>query len=352
MRDPSLDEVLYNIGSEIKKSGKQHYDDDISSDPQDDEEITIDLGPLNDDDSKTEEELSPDLEKDSSGGIAPDRDLHGKAAIAPQAGHTKNDNKITGSELTGTMPQSVRFAVKGSKSWNTREPYIISINDVKLKENFEDLNVTIYFNEDLENELSLQGKIKLALMRNITGDRTEVLTRYKEFIFKSIILLIKDFQDIYNLQGDKFNLFIYHAGVYTVYRILINHLQNLKIGYCYKKIGKSKVTKFLPLEYLKVAALNWFEDNINICSIPFDGIHEYNELKRAVTGKYYAELEKINKKTDEIIARQKLNADKKFNRDDYLRSKWDELFGPANIIIYNRFIERTIFKFSERLAHR
>ncbi len=241
-------------------------------------------------------------------------------------------------------PITIRFTVKGNRSWNTREPYTINIDSAKLRKNYDDLKISFHFIEKTDSDASSPGKIKIAMLQNIRGGGRNLTDRYKEFIYKTISLQVQEFSKIYGLKGDDLNLFIYHSGVLTFYRILFSSFHRLKIGTCYKRLSGNRIVKHFPDEYIKEMTLNWFEDNINIYNIPYNGIHEYNEAKRIVTSHYHSEVDKYNKKLDEIIIRLKLNLEKKFHREEYFRSKWDEWFGGANILVYNRFIERTIFK--------
>lgn len=357
MNDESLDDFLFNIESDKKEKIESKPVESSAEDSKFEENIAIDL-----DDDGIEIIAADDMdqpapreeitEKKMSGGGINDATPQGIDASRysdqkKKYGITAGDTSIGASAIP-----SVKFTARGTRTWNIREPYIINIIGDKLKENHDDLAESIYFVDSQENESSIQGKIKIALLRNISGDMKELPSKYKEFIYRHIIKITEELVSKYGIKGERQKLFIYHTGVYTIYRMLTGNLQTLKIGYCYKRLPDNRVTKFFPLEYIKVSVLNWFEDNINIFNLPFDGIHEFNELKRLVTGNYYCELEKYNKKMDETILKLKLTADKKFNREEYLRNKLDEWFGPVNIIIYNRFIERTIFKYSDRHVHR
>ena len=345
MKDKTIDELLRNIEPDINEKKQTLSDDNIPEDSQFNEDITIDLDPF---------DIVADAEKDKR---SSSDEINKLDPVKKNISFSKLDkpataDKIIGEPVPGTVAQPVKFTVKGNRTWNIREPYIININDDRLKQNYDDLSETIYFVDSPENETSIQGKIKLSLLRNISGASKELILRYKEYIYRSVIHITDELTDIYSFKGDKKKLFLYHTGVLTIYRIIIGHFQNFKIGQCYKRLPDKKVTKFHPSEYIKAALLNWYEDNINIFNLPFDGIHEFNDFKRIVTGKYYFELEKYNKHIDETIIKLKLNTDKKFNREEYARNMWDEWFGTMNIITYNRFIERTIFKFSDRHIHR
>jgi len=63
-----------------------------------------------------------------------------------------------------------------------------------------------------------------------------------------------------------------------------------------------------------------------------------------VARKYSAEVDKYSRLLDETIARQKLDANPQFNRNDYFKSRFAHWFGVSRIQVYNRFIDKTIFK--------
>ncbi len=347
MKDESLDDVLCNIEPETNDKEQSRPVEPSPEDDQFNQKISIDF------ELPEEEFLSAGKntargDESSSGKLSNSKN----SADIKTAGQKKDGDRSMANISPGISTPAVKFTVKGTRTWNTREPYIISINNDRLKENYDDLAETIYFVDSPENESSIQGKIKLSLLRNISGDSKELVSKYKEFLYRLIINFINEISHSFPLKDEKQKLFIYHTGAYTLYRILIASLQSLKIGHCYKRIQDNRVTRFFPSEYIKVAVLNWYEDNINIFNLPFDGIHEFNDLKRIVTSEYYYELEKYNKKMDELVIKLNLSTDKKFNREEYMKNKWDEWFGSTNIVIYNRFIERTIFKFSERHIHR
>jgi hypothetical protein len=83
--------------------------------------------------------------------------------------------------------QSVKlsdFTVRGTRPWNTKEPYILQIDADKLKKDISELSISFYFSEENLDEEMIEGEIKRA-MRYYLGDKTRnVLLRYREFLYK------------------------------------------------------------------------------------------------------------------------------------------------------------------------
>ncbi len=359
MRDKSLDEVLGDIEEDIKDRDRTKKE---NGEPSSDNKITrhiddeLDFDPKIANNTREKKSTHDDYDTPSNSAIGVDDEfstVEEEYTFEETAEIDDSEYNEISESSSDAIPaeihdiEPVKYTVKGDRSWNTREPYVINIDYKKLQATLHELSYSIYYVEKPESDKSSQGRIRRALLKNITRSNTELIEKYKEFIFKSIFMQVKEFGEFYNLKGDNLHLFLYHSGVFTTYRILTSIFQKLKIGYCYMQTAENKVVRHFPLEFIKMLVLNWFEDNINIYDLPFNGIHEYNEIKRMVSARYYTELEKYNKKLDEIIVRLKLNDDKNFNREEYYRNKWDEWFGRGNILVYNRFIERTIFKFAD-----
>lgn len=242
------------------------------------------------------------------------------------------------------LRQAFRFTVKGTRNWNVREPYIIKIDFSKLAADLDELKSSFYFIDRMDSESVLDGELKRAMMRYL-NDRSKDITEYfGEFILKMVFLQVQELGNFFGLEGEKLHLLVYHLGPSSLNRILINYLQAKKLGFCFKYLQGSRVVRYVPLEFIKAKVLGWFEENINICTLPFDGIHEFDETRKTVSRKYYAEVDSYNKKLDQLIRQLKLDSNEKFNRGDFFRSKWNDWFGSANIVVYNRFMEKTIFK--------
>jgi hypothetical protein len=60
--------------------------------------------------------------------------------------------------------------------------------------------------------------------------------------------------------------------------------------------------------------------------------------------KYNKELAANGRQLDEMIAKLKLDENPQFNKQEFFKSKWNQWFGTARIPVYNRFIEKSIFR--------
>jgi hypothetical protein len=119
---------------------------------------------------------------------------------------------------------------------------------------------------------------------------------------------------------------------------------NLKTGYCFKYLSGNRVSRYLPQEFVKENVLTWFENNINVFDLPFDSISRFEDMRKVVSRRYFTEVDNNNNRLNEMIKKLHLDANPKFDRDDFFRSKLPEWFGAVNIQVYNRFVERTLFK--------
>jgi hypothetical protein len=295
---------LENIDSDNLKDEDDDYEKQIK------EELSLDKPEITDEDSK--EKLKGESQKKA------EQDIE------------KNFPKIN-------------FHIRGTRSWNTREPYVIQINNDKLNSDYKDLFRTFYLVNKDENEQNIQGEMRRAMFKFVRNPEKNIIQEYTEYINSKLFSLTAELGNYFGFQKDKLHLFIYHLGVLTLYKIVIITFQVSKIGYCFKLLADNNVVKYIPLEFVKEMILKWHNDNINSSEFPYDGIIEYNELKRLVSRRYTSEYEKYNSKLDDIIAKSKASISL-FDREQIFKSKWDDWFGKTNIVIYNRFLERTIFK--------
>ena len=116
------------------------------------------------------------------------------------------------------------------------------------------------------------------------------------------------------------------------------------IGICFRYLGENKISKFYPDELIKVAVLKWHEVNVNSFDLPFDRIQEFNEIKRKVSEKYEIEKNTNLKKVSIAVSQHYLKTGKRIKESDLLAAKAKELFGICAIPVYQRFIDKTIFR--------
>ncbi len=237
----------------------------------------------------------------------------------------------------------VKFIIRGTRTWNTREPYVIQIDREKLKNDYKDLLRTFYLVKADEKEQNVQGEMKRAMFKFVRDPEKNIIQEYTEFIDGKLFELTAEFGNYFGFQKDQLHLFVYHLGVLTLYKIIVLTLQTGKTGYCFKLLPDNSVVRYIPLEFVKEVILKWHNDNIDSGEYPYDGIIEYNEMKRQVSRRYTSEYEKYNSRLDDLIAKSNANITQS-EREQIFKSKWDDWFGKINILIYNRYLERTIFK--------
>jgi hypothetical protein len=238
---------------------------------------------------------------------------------------------------------AIKFTVRGTRSWNTRVPYIIRMHSKKLERDYSDLSNSFIFLDDSDAGSDLEGGIRIAMLKFLRDRTQNIIEGYQGFIYQTIDIHLRGIGDYFKFEGEKLKLFTFHLGPFSMYRILINRFQDQKIGYCYKHLGGNRVSKFIPFEFIKETVLNWFEQNINGCDLQFDRIQEFDEFRRTVSKRYYSELDRITKVIDEVIKKSNLEYKTNINKFELFKGKWNQWFGLANIVIYKRFIEKTIF---------
>jgi hypothetical protein len=137
---------------------------------------------------------------------------------------------------------------------------------------------------------------------------------------------------------------IYHLGPSTINKIIVAIFQDTNAGYCFKYLPNNRVGRFIPLEFIKDTVLAWFEENINMYDLPFDSITEFEDIRKLVTKKYFIEVDKNMERLNKYVEERGLSGQPGFNKNEFFKTMWKDWFGSANIILYNRYVDRTIFK--------
>ncbi len=248
------------------------------------------------------------------------------------------------SEAKSLSSRKTGFVIRGTRTWNTKEPYVMSLAENKLQKEEEDLNNSFYFINKPCDENMLEGEIKRHMLSYLRDNARNIKEAYRNFIFTNIFSHKNDFSEFFSLHDRDLNLLIYHLGPFSFYKILVNVFLDTKTGSCFKYLAGNRVSRYVPHEFIKAAILEWFENNINLHPLPFDNIQEFEDIRRKISKIYYSEVDKNNAKLNEIVERAGLSNNPKFDKNEYYKSKWKNWFGTSRIIVYKRFIERTIFK--------
>jgi len=239
---------------------------------------------------------------------------------------------------------SIPFTVKGTASWNTREPYILKVENAKLIKDYSDLESSIYFNNTIPDPVKVNGLVKRAMILFLRNPDQHILNEYGEFIFRIVSLKMNDAIGFFSIPDKHSRLFIYHLGPFTVHKMLVEEFHSTGLGICFKLLPDNKVSRHVPSEFIKEKILLWFESNINPLDLEFDRVGDYNEIKRMVNEKYLSEKSHSEENISKAAEQFRTKTGKVLDESALMRKKAVELFGENQIVIYNRFIDRTIFK--------
>ncbi len=235
----------------------------------------------------------------------------------------------------------VEHAVKGTKTWNTREPYVIKINIDSLRKDRSDLNQSFYFVEEPGKAENDKRRINQEIVKFLRRPEINIIEQYADFICRNIIIIVQNISKSFELGQDIENYFVYHIGPLTVYRILKDELINKKYGFCYKYMPGNKAVKYFPAEVIKETIMKWFADNINVLDMPFDSIQKLEEMRSIAQKKYQNDLRIFNTRLDQLHA--KIGPNKTISRHKLLQFKGNQWFGFQNMEIYRRFLGSSIF---------
>ncbi len=241
----------------------------------------------------------------------------------------------------GLAADEIAFTLRGTRPWNTREPYLITIDYGTLGLEKKHLKSSFYFIRENLDDVTLKEAIRENLLLFVRRPGQNITAELEQFFFTEIISEKEKIVTQLQFDNELKNVFIYHCGPLTFYKMLMAHFQFRKTGYCYRFEPGNRSVRFFPESLLKVMILRWFEENINVLDLPFDNITHFNEIKTSIAKKYSIETKKFLKKLEQINSQ--LGPEKRISGDKLLSLKGDDLFGLSAIEVYKRFIDRTIF---------
>lgn len=248
----------------------------------------------------------------------------------------------TSAEQNVITENNLRYSVKGTRTWNTREPYIIPVDSSRLQKDIDKINSSFcMIAAPYENETEFKRYINREMLKFMSHGDSSILDKYTHFLYTEISNELQGILDFFKPDESLSTLFVYHLGPASIFRIITSKFNSKNFGHCCMLTEDKKTIKFLPDEYLKDLILNWFEENINILDIQFDGIKHYESVKGHVSKYYNSVLSKFNQRHYEINS--KAAPGKNISKNELLRIKGDKWFGSSNIIVYKRFLVKTIF---------
>lgn len=231
------------------------------------------------------------------------------------------------------------FNLPGKSSWNTKEPYLVHINNEGFEKNVEDLKKTIYFTKTHDEAKNMNANVKKAMLRNFSTNTAEKSAAYENFIINEIKNIIVEINSNFKMEANTKSLLIYHIGPGTFYKIIKNKFDTLFIGLCFKDIGENKLSRFIPNEFIKFTILNWFENNINILKISFDSIAFLNDIKSFVHNRYLEHQTEIMNKIATAAKHLYEKEGKVLDKNAMFKKKSKDLFGHSLYYIYKRFVD-------------
>ncbi|MBN2079879.1 MAG: hypothetical protein JW838_13010 [Spirochaetes bacterium] len=303
-----------------------------------DRDDASDLVPETSDEERKKDELAGIIES-----IDEADDGNGVDVLTEETVSEKPSRAELSDEPDGAAPaiKNSQFTIRGSKSWNSREPYLIAINHEILAHDCESLKKSFYFVDAPTDHETIRIRVKQEIVTFLRRPDDHITERYAEYICTIIASTVDGLIERFEIEPEKRQLFIYHTGPLTIYKIIRDRFERYKVGQCYKYLPGNKASRYYPEEYIKFVVLAWFEENINTLDLPFDSIHSYEEIREIVMRHYQNDLRTFNMRFDQVVDR--IGTEKKFSRNRLLSMKGDHWFGHGNMETYRRFLGASIF---------
>ncbi|MGQ9842088.1 MAG: hypothetical protein ACUVRK_00855 [Spirochaetota bacterium] len=256
--------------------------------------------------------------------------------------YKQDDNR----ESTTHLEQNtVFFTVKGTKPWNTREPYILSIDQNVLNIEKEDLEYMVYYTKKQVTDEQIKSELRRALLKQtIDKEQYDIVEDFIEFMNKKIVSILNEGFEYFEILDNDQWLFYYHLGPHTLFRLLLADIQITGEGYCFSSRDGKKIKKLIPYEYLKTIVLEWCQNNVNNRDLPYDSVNALDLIRRQVSKKYFSEIDEFVAKIDAYLGTLNPQILKKLDRKLFIKRKALQIYNQKQILIFNRFVDKTIFK--------
>ncbi|MCP4132490.1 MAG: hypothetical protein GY754_16070 [bacterium] len=319
----------------------------------DNKDSDVDYELMKEEEWSAEEEESKQEPDNNEQAEAVEQELDQDQQAVPEAAATSRDSEPEDTETSdkwetvnagNTWESSFLeavFSIVGTKSWNTQDPYIIPINQNKLLGDVKKLGQSFYFLEIASKQSTIQKRLSETMLRQVRNKSYSIASEYADFINKLIIQEIEKVADSFAQDSIDPSLLKFHLGPATLYKIIKKHFNEEKYGLCYISPDERKINNFLPWEYIKDRILNWYEENINRLDLPFDSLYEMNNIKNAVSKRYQEAVTQFN--TRHALINKKVGPTRAISKDELLKMKGNQWFGSGNIVVYKRFIGKTVF---------
>jgi len=264
-------------------------------------------------------------------------------------GYHKNelyDNKKSKTQSEFFPQQStIPFTVKGTKPWNTREPYILMVDENVLNIEKEDLEYMVYYTKKQVTDDQIKSELRRALLKlTIDKEQSDIVEDFIEFMNKKIVSILNESVGYFEIPDNDQWLFYYHLGPHTICRLLLADIQITGEGYCFSSRDGKKIKKLVPYEFLKTIVLEWCQNNVNNRDLPFDSVNALDLIRRQVSKKYFSDIDEFVAKIDAYLGTLNPETLKKLDRKSFIKQKAMQVYNQKQILIFNRFVDRTIFK--------
>ncbi|MEW6526335.1 MAG: hypothetical protein AB1444_06680 [Spirochaetota bacterium] len=244
-----------------------------------------------------------------------------------------------------TQHSTIPFTVKGTKPWNTREPYMLPVDENVMNIEKEDLEYMVYYTKSQLTDDQIKSELRRALLKlSIDKEKYDIVEDFIEFIKKKIVSILHESVEYFDIPENDQWLFYYHLGPHTIFRLLLADIQLTGEGYCFSSRDGKKIKKLVPYEFLKAIVLEWFENNVNNRDLPFDSVNALDLIRRQVSKKYFSEIDEFVAKIDAYLGTLNPETLKKLDRKSFIKQKALQVYNQKQVLIFNRFVDRTIFK--------
>ncbi|MBN2160274.1 MAG: hypothetical protein JW807_12830 [Spirochaetes bacterium] len=321
-----IDQILANIDKES--------DDNLFPEPEAEPKKNDEIGKLVD-----SLDASGDSESTDQDSIHLIFDLATGALVSE--GHEPGPAEQAVPQETPVMPDAVIYNVRGNKSWNCREPYVIRVSQDGLRKDIESLQKSFMFVDAPLAPEAIKLRIKQAIVTFMRKPNENITDRYTDFIHKNIGSIVQELSKRFKLDQASERLFIYHIGPLTVHKLIRDCFHQNKYGYCYKQLPGNKASRFFPEEFIKDIVMKWFEENIYTLDLNFDSIQLYEEMKKIAVRKYQNDLRTFNARLKQL--NEKVGHDKTVSRHRLFQMKGADWFGSTDLEVYRRFLGNSIF---------
>ena len=272
-------------------------------------------------------------------GITENYDTIPEQEILP--GQTGKDETAIPEKLQADREENLIPGNPGTRTWNTRQPYVLTLSRSDLDADLAALETSFYVVQGQIPREQLSGELKRSLLRYLKKQVSPIGNTYRETVNRAILIESEKLLGYFSIDPEKQKIFMYHLGIATVYSLVLWRFKNTGTGYCYRYGTDGKAVRFFPESFLKKVIVDWYQDNIHSLNLPFDSLQVFDSFKNLVSKRYIEEDREFRSRLDKI--NQKVDPSRRITADKLMKLKGGEWYDQAWILSYRRFLGRTIF---------